>query len=323
MPDGQEVREDADGIRRRVDEAVEARMGVAHRVGHDVLAHEREDLLERPALLGQRLVEERMPGRRSSRRPARESRPSRCAATASAASVPRRRSSPGGRSKVGFVMPPIESRPTKKGGRVPPLRVAEEEGRLTARPRNPGARPRRPDGCVFRSSAFSWNTTALPTTEFGPGLTVSMVGGHLEVTLAVRADRDVAPVAVVMLRVGRAARAGLPAGLKCAPAEEASGAEQSPFSWRWIPCVPGVAFSTQTSTFVPPEGSSVNTALPVTFEPLRDSIVAWPWRRPAAAAPPTGRPAGAQGDQRRGRPPPPLPESRFASFLPPLLKRRS
>ena len=54
----QEVREDADGIRRRVDEAVEARMGVAHRIGHDVLAHEREDLLEGLALFGQRLVEE-------------------------------------------------------------------------------------------------------------------------------------------------------------------------------------------------------------------------------------------------------------------------
>ena len=57
----QEVREDADGIRRRVDEAVEARMGVAHRIGHDVLAHEREDLLEGLAFLGQWLVEEGCP----------------------------------------------------------------------------------------------------------------------------------------------------------------------------------------------------------------------------------------------------------------------
>ena len=56
-----------------------------------------------------------------------------------------------------------------------------------------------------------------------------------------------------------------------------------------MPCTPGVAFSIQTSIFVPPEGSSVKTALPVTFEPLRDSIAALAVAASAAAA--GGRPA--------------------------------
>src|SRR5205823_9954119 len=81
----------------------------------------------------------------------------------------------------------------------------------------------------------------------------------------------------------------IPPGLKCPPAEEASGAEQSPFSWRWIPCVPGVAFSMCTSIRTPPRERSVNVAQPDTFDPLRGSIVA----RACAPAAPAG--AAAEG----------------------------
>jgi hypothetical protein len=58
---GEVVGDDADRIRRGVDEAVEARVGVAHRIRQDVLAHERQHFLERPALFRDRLVEERGP----------------------------------------------------------------------------------------------------------------------------------------------------------------------------------------------------------------------------------------------------------------------
>ena len=56
---GQVVGHGPHGVRGGVDEAEEARVRVAHRPRHHVLAHEGEDLLERAALLRQRLVEER------------------------------------------------------------------------------------------------------------------------------------------------------------------------------------------------------------------------------------------------------------------------
>jgi hypothetical protein len=56
---GEVVGGDADRIRRRVDEPEKARVGVAERERHHVLAHEREDFVERPALLRERLAEKR------------------------------------------------------------------------------------------------------------------------------------------------------------------------------------------------------------------------------------------------------------------------
>ena len=55
---GEVVGVDADRVRRCVDESEKTRVRVAHRERHHVLAHEVEDLLERPALLGQRAGEE-------------------------------------------------------------------------------------------------------------------------------------------------------------------------------------------------------------------------------------------------------------------------
>src|SRR6185503_1023846 len=67
---------------------------------------------------------------------------------------------------------------------------------------------------------------------------------------------------------------GLPAGLKWAPADIASGAEQSPFSWTCSPCTPGGAFSTSTTILTPRPSTSVNLAVPVTVDPLLGWIVA-------------------------------------------------
>src|ERR687884_277655 len=73
-------------------------------------------------------------------------------------------------------------------------------------------------------------------------------------------------------------------GLKCPPALVAFGSEQSPFSWMWTPCSPGVAPCTSTWTATP-SPAWVKRALPEVVLSLRDSSVAM------AAAPPP--PAGA------------------------------
>src|SRR6476659_10473334 len=80
------------------------------------------------------------------------------------------------------------------------------------------------------------------------------------------------------------AACGIPPGLKCPPAEEASGAEQSPLSWTWSPWVPGGAFSMWTTTATPPVDRSVKVAHPFTFDPLRGSIVALAWAPAGVAA---------------------------------------
>ena len=131
-PRGEEVRDDADRVGGRVDEAVEAGVRVAHRVGQDVLAREGENLLEGLALFGHGLVEERRARRPTLPKTGRASSPSRCAATASAASAPRRRSSSGGRSKVG--LSPLNR--TLIAEALPsPLRLGQDHAAAVARAR--------------------------------------------------------------------------------------------------------------------------------------------------------------------------------------------
>ena len=188
-PRGEEVRQDADRVRGRVDEAVEAGMGVAHREGEDVLAGEGEDLLEgRPSS-----------GSGSSKSAARDPtlpKTGRDEQTLAVRrrprprpGVPRRRSSSGGRSKVGLSS--AQYGPEGAGARPPlPLSYC-----TTPQPKRA---PALPVGCVFRSSAFSWKMTDLADDGVrAPGLTVSRSDVDLEVSLAVGADLDVAEIAVV------------------------------------------------------------------------------------------------------------------------------
>ena len=231
---GQKVREDADRIRRRVDEAVEAGVRVAHREGHHVLAHEREDLLEGPTLLGQRLVEERTRGFRlfrrrgpvSARRDARRPRRRRALRDGGARRAegrrwasscrglnhgPRKRAARAAHSdSLSAVILSEAKDPGLSSGSLVATLLGMTATRPVAAARSlHDAAPIAPARVARRLRLQIIGFLVEHDRLADDGVRARLDGQHGrgddEVALAVCADRDVAPVAVVVLRLGRAA----------------------------------------------------------------------------------------------------------------------
>src|SRR6476660_4245393 len=131
--------------------------------------------------------------------------------------------------------------------------------------------PALPVGCVVKSSAFSWTINPLPR--------MSLVASpqpihHWSVVRLILALPEASAVKFPISPLWYSPSPHLPCCLKVGfqwpPAELASAAEQSAFSWMWIAWTPG--FKPERLTFmVTLPLCSLNVAMPPTVLPLRGS----------------------------------------------------